>query len=52
MAAGGGVDIKLSRHFAVRPVQAEYFLSKLPDGLNNRQNRFRVSCGVVLRMGG
>ncbi|MGH9775455.1 MAG: outer membrane beta-barrel protein [Candidatus Acidiferrales bacterium] len=52
MAAGGGLDIKVSRHFAIRPVQAEYFLSKIPDGLNNRQNNFRFSAGIVFRFGG
>ena len=51
LAAGGGVDIKVSRHFAIRPAQIEYFLSTLPDGLNNRQNNFRLSCGIVVRFG-
>jgi hypothetical protein len=49
--AGGGIDVKVSRHFAVRPVQAEYFLTKFPDGDNNRQNNFRYSAGVVFRFG-
>jgi hypothetical protein len=51
MAFGGGIDIKVSRHLDIRPAQAEYFLSKLPDGLNNRQNNFRFSCGIVVRFG-
>jgi opacity protein-like surface antigen len=51
MTAGGGIDFKVSRHFSVRPVQAEYFLTKIPDGLNNRQNNFRFSAGVVFRLG-
>ena len=51
MAAGGGVDFQLSRHLAIRPAQAEYFPSKLPDGLNNRQNNFRFSSGIVIRFG-
>jgi hypothetical protein len=36
----------------VRPVQAEYFLTKFPDGDNNRQNNFRYSAGIVYRFGG
>ena len=52
MTAGGGVDFTLSRHIAVRPVQAEYFLTKFPDGLDNRQNSFRYSAGIVFRFGG
>jgi len=51
MTAGGGVDVKLSKHFSIRPAQAEYFLTKIPDGLNNRQNNFRFGAGIVLRFG-
>jgi hypothetical protein len=51
-AAGGGIDVRVSRHFAVRPVQAEYFLTKFRDGANNRQNNFRYSAGIVFRFGG
>jgi hypothetical protein len=49
MTAGGGIDISVSKHFSIRPVQAEYFLTKIPDGLNNRQNNFRFGAGVVFR---
>jgi hypothetical protein len=52
MSAGGGIDVTVSRHFAVRPVQAEYFLTKFPDGADNRQNNFRYSAGIVFRFGG
>ena len=51
MSAGGGLDIRMSRHFSIRPVQAEYFLTKIPNGLNNRQNHFRFSAGVIFRFG-
>jgi opacity protein-like surface antigen len=51
MAAGGGIDIKVSKHISVRPVQADYFMTKIPDGLNNRQNNFRFGAGVVFRFG-
>ena len=51
MTAGGGIDFKVSRHVSVRPVQAEYFMTKIPDGLNNRQNNLRLGAGVVLRLG-
>src|ERR1700691_3470113 len=52
MTAGGGLDFTVTRHIAIRPVQAEYFLTKFPDGLNNRQNNFRYSAGIVFRFGG
>ncbi len=50
MTAGGGVDCKVSRHVSVRPVQAEYFMTKIPDGLNNRQDNFRFGTGIVFRL--
>jgi hypothetical protein len=51
MTVGGGVDFKISEHFAIRPVQAEYFLTKFTDGANNRQNNFRYGAGIVFRFG-
>ena len=51
MTAGGGIDFKVSRHVSVRPIEAEYFMTKIPDGLNNRQNNLRVGAGIVLRLG-
>lgn len=51
MTAGGGVDVRISRHISFRPVETEYFLTKTPDGLNNRQNNFRLGVGIVLRFG-
>jgi opacity protein-like surface antigen len=51
MTAGGGLDVRLSEHITVRPVQAEYFLTKIPDGVNNRQNNFRYSAGISLLLG-
>jgi hypothetical protein len=38
-------------HVFVRPVQTDYFLTKITDGLSNRQNNFRSSAGVVFRFG-
>ena len=51
MTAGGGIDFKVSRHVSLRPVQAEYFMTKLPDSLNNRQDNLRLGAGVVFRLG-
>lgn len=51
MTAGVGFDVRLSEHFTIRPMQAEYFLTKIPDGLNNRQNNFRYSAGISLLLG-
>jgi len=51
MTAGGGIDLKVSRYFSVRPLQVEYFMTKFPDGANDRQNNFRFGAGIVLRLG-
>jgi hypothetical protein len=51
MAAGGGVEFKISEHFAIRPAQAEYLLTKFMDATSNRQNSFRYSAGIVFRFG-
>lgn len=49
---GGGVDFRFARHFSFRPVQAEYLMTRIPDGLHNQQNSFRFSTGVSLLLGG
>lgn len=48
---GGGVDLRLSRHFAVRAIQASWLRTQLPNGTNNRQNSLRLGTGIVLRFG-
>ena len=49
MAFGGGVDANMSSRFALRLFQADYAMTKFTDGVDNRQNNFRVSTGVVVR---
>jgi hypothetical protein len=51
MTVGGGLEFKISEHFAIRPVQAEYLLTKFTDGASNRQNNFRYRVGIVFRFG-
>jgi hypothetical protein len=53
-AAGGGIDIAVTNHFAVKPIQVEYVTAQLPDVASNRnsfQNNLRYSAGVVFRLG-
>jgi hypothetical protein len=59
MAFGGGFDLGVSQHFAIRPVQVDYLYTKfnsidaLAGGLStssaSHQNSFRYSAGVVFR---
>jgi outer membrane protein OmpA-like peptidoglycan-associated protein len=51
-AFGVGFDYKLSRHVAWRVVQAEYLITKFPDGNSNFQNNLRLATGLVFRFGG
>lgn len=52
-AIGGGVDIALTNHIAIKPIQVEYLLSEITPGagLNFAQNNLRYSAGVVFRFG-
>jgi peptidoglycan-associated lipoprotein len=50
-APGGGLDIGLSRHLALRPFQADYFFTHLPNAKNNRQNSPRLAAGIVFIFG-
>ena len=59
MAFGGGIDIGLTRHLAIRAVQVDYLRTQfgatdalttgLSTNLGNRQNSFRYSTGIVFR---
>jgi hypothetical protein len=59
MAFGGGVDIGLTRHLAIRAAQVDYLrtqfsasdalLTGLSSSLGNRQNSMRYSAGIVFR---
>jgi peptidoglycan-associated lipoprotein len=59
MAFGGGLDIGLTRHLAIRAVQVDYLRTQfnatdalttgLSSSLGNRQNSLRYSAGIVFR---
>jgi opacity protein-like surface antigen len=54
MTAGGGLDIKISKHVSFRPVQIEYFLTRLHDyrsATDNSQNNIRYSAGFNFNFG-
>jgi opacity protein-like surface antigen len=47
---GGGVDIKVTSHLAIRPIEFDYFLTRFINNLttgNNNQNNFRYQAGLV-----
>jgi outer membrane protein OmpA-like peptidoglycan-associated protein len=55
LTAGGGLDIKIHRHFAIRLIQAEYLMTRFQNydtGTSAMQNDMRLSSGIVFRFGG
>ncbi|HXM93471.1 MAG TPA: OmpA family protein [Candidatus Dormibacteraeota bacterium] len=54
MAAGGGVDVVLTKNIAWRFAQLDYLLTNFSGpalGTTSRQNNFRAGTGVVIRWG-
>jgi opacity protein-like surface antigen len=51
MAAGGGVDITISHHIAIRPAEFNYVLSRYSNPLTstNNQNNFRYCAGLIFK---
>jgi hypothetical protein len=49
LAAGGGLDIRISSHITIRPGEFDYVLSRYTNPLTstNNQNNFRYCGGVV-----
>jgi len=58
LTAGGGVDLKINKKFAIRLIQAEYLYTRFGNNCllpacssNNSQNSFRLKSGVVFSWG-
>lgn len=47
---GGGVDLGLSPHFAVRVLQADWLRTQFPNASTNVQNNLGLSAGIVFRI--
>jgi opacity protein-like surface antigen len=61
MAVGGGLDIKMTKHMLLRPIQLDYYLTRYeavnvnnPTGptSNRNQNNLRYAAGIVFNFGG
>lgn len=50
LQVGGGVDLRIGRHFAIRPVQADWIRTEFPNSTTNVQNNLRLGAGIVLRI--
>jgi len=53
MGLGGGLDVKVSKNIAIRPIELDYILTRYtnPETLTNNQNSFRYTAGVVFYLG-
>ena len=55
MTAGGGLDVRVHHHLAIRLIQAEYLMTNfqnLDTGQSGRQNDVLLSGGLLYRFGG
>jgi hypothetical protein len=55
---GGGIDIRLNDSLSIRAIQADYLMTRFKtgpeiyfSGFNERQNNFRFSAGIVIKLG-
>ena len=46
---GGGIDVPLSAHLAVRIIQIDYYLTTFANATNDHQNNLLVGAGIVYR---
>jgi peptidoglycan-associated lipoprotein len=47
--AGGGSDFVLNKRFKLRLLQADYYLTRYANGVNDHQNILRIGAGVVIQ---
>jgi hypothetical protein len=50
VVVGGGIDFKITRHLSIRPIEADYFLTRFINSIttgHNNQNSFRYQAGLV-----
>ena len=49
LQVGGGADLDLSTHFAVRLFHADWLRTQLPNATTNVQNNVQLDAGIVVR---
>ena len=50
LQVGGGADLDLSRHIAVRVLQADWLRTELPNAASNVQNNLQLGAGIVFQL--
>ncbi len=51
LIAGGGLDIAVTPHLAIRVLEADYYRTQFNNGFNDRQNNLRLGAGIIFRFG-
>jgi peptidoglycan-associated lipoprotein len=46
---GGGLDLRASRRFSIRLIEADYLVTTFNNNVNNHQNNLRISAGLVIK---
>jgi len=49
LVAGGGLDAVVTPRIGLRLIEADYYLTRFPNGVNTRQNNLRISAGLIFR---
>ena len=50
LQVGGGVDLQLSPHLALRPFQASWLRTEFPNATTNIQDNLQLGAGIVFRL--
>jgi hypothetical protein len=50
LQVGGGIDVKLSRRIALRPLEANWLRTSYTNSTTKVQNNLRLGTGIVLRL--
>jgi peptidoglycan-associated lipoprotein len=50
LQVGGGLDLRVKPHMALRLIQADWIRTQFPNGATNVQNELRLSAGIVFRL--
>jgi peptidoglycan-associated lipoprotein len=48
---GGGLNLAFTDHISLRLIQADYYMTRFNNGLNDHQNNLRLGAGIVFRFG-
>ena len=46
MTAGGGLDIKINKHMSLRPIEVDYYLTRLQNSAGRHTTIIKTTCGT------